>query len=206
VDVRVESPPPTRTADRDPRGRFREDLYFRLNVIPIFVPPCANRDTTPSCSNQHFIAEFPARTAAGRSTWTRREPRGAQLPLAGNVRDSATSRAAHESRCLGDTITPAELAFLEGSGTIGGRTGKGPGPAAARSARNRFEREYILRALRRHNGNISAHRPTTLGVERATCTGRCEPSGSFRRVVEGRGCLKKSYRRGQEFRRNSSCS
>src|SRR6476659_8175376 len=39
-------------------GRFREDLYFRLNVIPIFVPPLRDRDTDVALLADHFVSEL----------------------------------------------------------------------------------------------------------------------------------------------------
>jgi two-component system nitrogen regulation response regulator NtrX len=46
------------SAGRDPRRPFREDLYFRLNVIPIFVPPLRDRQEDIPLLADHFMADF----------------------------------------------------------------------------------------------------------------------------------------------------
>ena len=69
-------------------GRFREDLYFRLNVIPIFVPPLRDRQDDIPLLADHFMAEF-AREYGRRAEAVRRR-RAAVLqryPWPGNVRE-----------------------------------------------------------------------------------------------------------------------
>jgi two-component system nitrogen regulation response regulator NtrX len=65
----------------------------------------------------------------------------------------------------GDTISLPNLAFLEGSASIGAEPAGAPA-LPLHEARDRFEREYILRALAANNGNIS-RTADALGVERS---------------------------------------
>src|SRR5216117_3115618 len=58
VDVRVLAATNKDLPSEIRAGRFREDLYFRLNVIPIFVPPLRDRDADVTLLAEHFIAEF----------------------------------------------------------------------------------------------------------------------------------------------------
>jgi len=58
VDVRVIAATNKDLADEIRAGRFREDLYFRLNVIPMFVPPLRDRGDDVIRLAEHFMAEF----------------------------------------------------------------------------------------------------------------------------------------------------
>jgi two-component system nitrogen regulation response regulator NtrX len=65
----------------------------------------------------------------------------------------------------GDTIALGDLAFLDGASVAAANEPAGP-PLPLHEARDRFERDYILRALAAQNGNIS-RTADALGVERS---------------------------------------
>jgi two-component system nitrogen regulation response regulator NtrX len=147
-------------------GRFREDLYFRLNVIPIFVPPLRDRDTDIPLLAEHFMGEL-AREYGRR---TKRLDPGAATGLRsyrwpGNVRELRNVIERLMIMVPGDTIALSDLAFLDGGGIMVAEE-PGAAPLPLHEARERFEREYILRALAAQGGNIS-RTADALGVERS---------------------------------------
>src|SRR5207344_2062508 len=95
-------------------GRFREDLYFRLNVIPVFVPPLRDRQEDIPLLADHFMAEF-AREYGRRVKGF--EP-GASSVLQhyawpGNVRELRNVIERLMIMVPGDAISAADLSFLE---------------------------------------------------------------------------------------------
>jgi two-component system nitrogen regulation response regulator NtrX len=147
-------------------GRFREDLYFRLNVIPIFVPPLRDRDPDIPHLAEHFIAEM-AREYGRRPK--RLDPEAASglrsYRWPGNVRELRNTIERLMIMVPGDTIALGDLAFLDGVAVTAADQPAGP-PLPLHEARERFERDYILRALAAQNGNIS-RTADALGVERS---------------------------------------
>ena len=149
-------------------GNFREDLYFRLNVVPVFVPPLRDRREDIPLLADHFMAEF-ARE------YGRRPKRFDNAALAvlqhylwpGNVRELRNVIERLMIMVPGETITPDDLVFL-------GHHASDPGESAAptvgrvtlHEARERFERDLILRTLGEQQGNMS-RTAEVLGVERS---------------------------------------
>jgi len=166
VDVRVIAATNKDLTAEIRAGRFREDLYFRLNVIPIFVPPLRDRDADIPLLAEHFMAEF-AREYGRRS---KRLDAGAATGLRsyrwpGNVRELRNVIERLMIMVPGETIALSDLAFLDG-GVAGATEPEGAPALSLHDARERFERDYILRALAAQNGNIS-RTAEVLGVERS---------------------------------------
>ncbi|MGE5812954.1 MAG: sigma-54-dependent transcriptional regulator [Acidobacteriota bacterium] len=166
VDVRVLAATNKELPAEIRAGHFREDLYFRLNVIPIFVPPLRDRDQDVPLLANHFMAEL----ASEYGRRAKRFDAGAMAGLLaynwpGNVRELRNVVERLIIMVPGDVITAPDLAFLEGGATE--RAQPQPPPSATlHDAREQFERDYILRALASQNGNIS-RTAEVLGVERS---------------------------------------
>src|SRR5438477_5422441 len=98
-------------------GRFREDLYFRLNVIPIFVPALRERQEDIPLLADHFLAEF-AREYGRRLKTFEPAARVAiqQYPWPGNVRELRNVIERLMIMVPGDRISSSDLSFLDPSG------------------------------------------------------------------------------------------
>jgi two-component system nitrogen regulation response regulator NtrX len=149
-------------------GRFREDLYFRLNVVPIYVPPLRERVQDIPLLADHFMAmlarEYGRRPKAfdgdavavlQRYAWP------------GNVRELRNLVERLMIMVPGDRVTTRDLSFLDQGVIAPLPTHTAPAPLAPlHDARDEFERQYILRALAAQQGNIS-RTAEVLGVERS---------------------------------------
>ena len=151
--------------------RFREDLYYRLNVVPVTVPSLSERrDDIPALAD-HFFTRHAAEQGIP-------APRLSDEALAalqaydwpGNVRQlrNVVERTIILTpRDEIDTIEPTMLP----SEVTGGKLGNGGGITALtgvplREARETFEREYLTIQIRRFSGNISKT-ANFIGMERS---------------------------------------
>jgi two-component system nitrogen regulation response regulator NtrX len=148
-------------------GRFREDLYFRLNVVPIFVPPLRDRQEDITLLAEHFMAVL-AREYGRRPKAFERDGITAlqQYGWPGNVRELRNVVERLMIMVPADRITSRDLSFLETSTPSAPESIRSASIAPLHDARDQFERDYILRALAHQQGNIS-RTADLLGVERS---------------------------------------
>ncbi len=150
------------------QGSFREDLYFRLNVIPIFVPPLRERQEDIPLLADHFMAEF-AREYGRRPKPFEPEATATLQEYAwpGNVRELRNVIERLVIMVPGDSIGIADLGFLDQGGVARPMAPEASGPRPTlHEARERFERDLILRTLAEQQGNMS-RTAEVLGVERS---------------------------------------
>src|SRR5208282_1457525 len=110
VDVRLIAATNRILAEEVAEERFREDLYYRVNVVTITLPPLRDRRSDIPVLANHFLARF-SQLAAGRVKEVSREAMEVLLDYAwpGNIRqlESAIERAV--LLCEGDRIVPRDL-------------------------------------------------------------------------------------------------
>src|SRR5437870_3152360 len=168
VDVRVLAATNKDLQTEIRAGRFREDLFFRLNVIPIFVPPLRDRQEDIPLLADHFMGEF-AREYGRRVKNFESGARGAlqHYPWPGNVRELRNVIERLMIMVPGDTISPADLSFLDPAALSRPVAPEAVGERQTlHEARDQFERDLILRTLAEQQGNMS-RTAEVLGVERS---------------------------------------
>jgi len=150
-------------------GQFREDLYFRLNVVPIFVPPLRERQEDIPLLADHFMAEF----AQEYGRRIKRLDAGAIRTLQrygwpGNVRELRNVIERLMIMVPGDAITTSDLSFLDvplAPPAVTSAAGSSD-RMTLHEARDQFERDLILKTLAQQQGNMS-RTAEVLGVERS---------------------------------------
>jgi two-component system nitrogen regulation response regulator NtrX len=150
-------------------GRFREDLYFRLNVVPIFVPPLRERVEDVALLADHFMAMLAREYGRRPKTF---EPDAVaalqRYPWPGNVRELRNLVERLMIMVPGDRVSSRDLSFLEHGivATPQATVATATTIAPLHDARDEFEKQYILRALAAQQGNMS-RTAEVLGVERS---------------------------------------
>lgn len=173
VDVRVVSATARDLTTEIAAGRFREDLYYRLNVVPVAIPGLSDRREDIPALVAHFVAHY----AAERRVPTPEVAADAMVALQsyewpGNVRQLRNVMERTVILAPGDRIgridldlLPPEILGEQGDlGGLGGVSAIMGSPL--REAREAFEREYLRVQIKRFGGNIS-RTATFIGMERS---------------------------------------
>ena len=166
VDVRVIASTNKNLEEEIGAGNFREDLFYRLNVIPFYVPPLRDRLEDVPLLVKYFLKEFSSRYSR-RTREITDEALDALMRYSwpGNVRELRNvierivimnpSAAKIERKHL------PPLIYRDGS-----RRGSSPEFSSLHQARAAYERDYILRKLEESKGNMS-RAAEILGMERS---------------------------------------
>jgi two-component system response regulator AtoC len=188
VDVRLVAATNSDLKREIAQGNFREDLYYRLNVVPIHLPPLRERDRDALLLARHFVDKFDARLGKHVSGF---EPEVEALllsyPWPGNIRelenvieravlfcDVGKLRLADlPEEIRGERSGPTNLSSLATPLSVpgaGGGSGFGGAPGdglkeQVKAATSRLERELIVHALDQTRGNVT-HAARLLKISR----------------------------------------
>jgi two-component system nitrogen regulation response regulator NtrX len=166
VDVRVIASTNKNLEEEIADGNFREDLFYRLNVIPFYVPPLRERLEDVPLLVKHFLKEFSSRY----SRRTREISDDAvdilmKYSWPGNVRE--LRNVIERLVIMNPSVTRLErkhlppLVYRDGS-----RRSATPEFSSLQQARSAYERDYILKKLEESKGNMS-RAAEILGLERS---------------------------------------
>ncbi len=171
VDVRVLAATHRDLQSMAANGEFREDLLYRLNVIPIDVPPLRDRPGDVALLANRFLDSYAAKHELVAPSLT---PAALKLLDAyawtGNIRELKNMSERLVILCRGQEIGPAALPMeLHDPATRGERGSEGrTNPYShlpLREAREMLERDMIEESLSRHSGNVT-RAAAELGLER----------------------------------------
>jgi DNA-binding NtrC family response regulator len=160
VDVRLVA-----ATNRDLRrdaaeGRFREDLYFRLAVIPIHLPPLRVRREDVLPLARHFLAKYSAELGRPISGWTEEvEAYLLRHGWPGNVRELENTIERGVVLCRGERITRDDLLL--------GSDSPEPSEAGLQAFLDRAAADYIRKVLH-ETGSVRIEAARRLGIDRTT--------------------------------------
>jgi len=174
ADVRVIAASNRTLGDEIKRGAFREDLYYRLNVIPLEVPPLRERTDDIPLLVRHFLHEFS--NEYGQKTKTIDDDAldlFVRYQWPGNVRELRNiierliimvPAPVLRVQDVPPPINSSQPDQQASAAQTGGRGGHNH--AMLKDARAAFEREFIMQKLRENGGNVS-RTADAIGVERS---------------------------------------
>ncbi|WP_025323226.1 sigma-54-dependent transcriptional regulator [Deferrisoma camini] len=174
VDVRVIAATHRDLEAMVAEGAFRQDLYYRLSVVPVHLPPLRDRPEDIPLLAEHFLRIYAEKNRKPVAGFT---PEAMDLLVRhdwpGNVRELQNAVERAVILCLGERITPQELPpALQGAAAAAPQA---PIPAGPRTLKD-AERELILRTLEQTGGNRT-RAAQILGISRQTLINKLKEYG-----------------------------
>jgi two-component system nitrogen regulation response regulator NtrX len=165
VDVRVIAATNKDLEEEIGKGNFREDLFYRLNVIPFFVPPLRERKEDVPSLTRHFLKEISA-------SYSRRIKEITDDAIEtlmryswpGNVRE--LRNVIERVVIMNPTVNKFDRKHLPPLVYRDGTRKSAPEFSTLHQARAAYERDYILKKMDENHGNVS-RTAEVLGLERS---------------------------------------
>lgn len=166
VNVRVLAATNRNIAREVKEGKFREDLYYRLNVLRVDIPRLKDRPGDIKILTDYFLDKFCRKCAKELKTLSPEVDRLFEAyPWPGNVRELRNTIERMVILGPGKELTVEDVPF-EIQNTGSGKT-SGPMPAIEICSLGDMERRHIVRVLQHTNGNKS-ETANILGIDRST--------------------------------------
>ncbi len=177
IDVRIVTATNKNLEKMIESGRFREDLFFRINVFPITCPPLSQRKDDITLIIQHFISLQAEKTQKNILGFT---PEAMRLmvayPWPGNIRELRNAVEYAFVLARGKSIKPEHLPEKIAKHTLNGRTAAKDTHTSPTINVGLSEKEALLDALQKTDGN-QTEAAKILGVSRITVWKRIKKHG-----------------------------
>jgi DNA-binding NtrC family response regulator len=175
IDVRIVAATHRDLEQRVKQGRFREDLFYRLNVVPIELQPLRSRGADVLPLAEHFLALASSPKKQLSEDATQQLVRHA---WPGNVRELRNAMERVAVMCRSDIVTASDLGFL--TTAVADEAGESGNSADLSAAVENLERRMIAKALAESKGN-RAEAARRLGIHRQLLNAKAEKYGLGKR-------------------------
>jgi two-component system NtrC family response regulator len=181
VDIRVVAATNKSLEQQVKEGKFREDLFYRLNVIKIDVPPLRDRAEDIPLLVTHFLNKYARTSEAPKKVAPETMERLLGYRWPGNIRELENAIERSAVTTVGDTILPEFLPPRVAGAPPEEKsrfeiTLSHPLPYYLEKATEQIEREYITKALEKSRGNVGKC-AELCGLSRRSVSGKISQYG-----------------------------
>jgi len=167
VDTRVIAATNKHLEEEIERGNFREDLFYRLNVVPFYVPPLRDRREDIPVLAEHFLGHFSAAYVRKPKRLTDEASTAlVNYSWPGNVRELRNLMERIVIMTTQGDVGAGELGLSNNRRARDFDRGRMPRFSTLEEARKAYERDYVLKTLDELDGNMT-RTAEALGLERS---------------------------------------